>query len=60
MSCKSTSTFNINSHIEELLDSDQFFLGALESNFFGTVYNLYDNEEGKAERQLLATICYEN
>ena len=59
-SCKLTSKFNITSHIEELLDSNNFYLGLVESNFFGTAYNLYDGDETKKERQILATICYEN
>ena len=46
MSCNSTSTFYITSSLEELFDSGSSFFAVAESNFLGTVYNVYSPESG--------------
>ena len=62
MSCKrmcgnATSAFHITANSNNLKDDDDDFMGVLESNFSGSVYNLYENSKNK---QPIATIVHKS
>lgn len=57
--CFCTSTYHLGSRVEPVTDLDEEYVGTLNSNFLGNVWNVYD-DSFDAGNELVATIYYDN